>query len=283
MKKSSNKNTWIWLIAVGSLLCITNIILSCVFRGTEGTNIFTAVSGWVSGIATIILGVIAVVQNKQYKEENDRFLLKQNEENSKFVESQKDISWRNAQFQLFTLYLSTLSKHFETFTEYNLGKIHNDILALGTKVESYAKIIYEKNALTAELLALKNFLLSSRYCYFEKEELFNSCVEYLEQVSHYFEDNYYKRPDWYCDTFREKHKTEEAKKDYQMLKEKYQQVRKLQNNFIGKLAKHIYKLNDFVAGVFYMSSDELKTMLENSNRDYNTWLEKTRNQKEQNQ
>lgn len=57
-------------------LCVTNIVLAVKFPSC-GTNIFTAISGWVSGVATVILGVIAVIQNKKYKEENDDNVRKQ--------------------------------------------------------------------------------------------------------------------------------------------------------------------------------------------------------------
>lgn len=63
-------------IIFSCLACITNIVLSAIFPNS-GANIFTAISGWVSGIATAILGVIAVVQNKKYKEENDNNIKKQ--------------------------------------------------------------------------------------------------------------------------------------------------------------------------------------------------------------
>lgn len=58
-------------IIFGCLLCITNIVLAIIFPSI-GANIFTAISGWVSGFATTILGFIAVWQNKQYKRQGDK-------------------------------------------------------------------------------------------------------------------------------------------------------------------------------------------------------------------
>ncbi|MGN1201520.1 MAG: hypothetical protein ACI4R8_04630 [Candidatus Caccovivens sp.] len=66
-------------IIISVLLCAANIVLSCFYRSNDGANIFTAVSGWVSGISTIVLGVVAVKQNKKYKQENDEFNKKQEE------------------------------------------------------------------------------------------------------------------------------------------------------------------------------------------------------------
>lgn len=58
-------------IIISCLVFIVNIALAIIFPD-RGANIFTAVSGWVSGIATIILGIIAVWQNKQYKDQSDK-------------------------------------------------------------------------------------------------------------------------------------------------------------------------------------------------------------------
>lgn len=49
----------------------TNIILSVLWQDSA-TNIFTALSGWVSGIATVVLGGIAFWQSKKYRELSDK-------------------------------------------------------------------------------------------------------------------------------------------------------------------------------------------------------------------
>lgn len=49
-----------FIIAATILLMIVNIVLSIIFRGDSGANIFTTISGWVSGVATIVLGLIAL-------------------------------------------------------------------------------------------------------------------------------------------------------------------------------------------------------------------------------
>lgn len=70
--KTFLKKYWcfVLLVIMGLVGCIINITLSFIVK--NNSNIFTAVSGWVSGIATIILGIIAVWQNKQYKSQNDK-------------------------------------------------------------------------------------------------------------------------------------------------------------------------------------------------------------------
>lgn len=73
------KNTKTFLIFLSViLLAIINIILSVIYRGNSGANIFTAISGWISGVATIILGLMAFYQSKKYKIENDRTIEAQN-------------------------------------------------------------------------------------------------------------------------------------------------------------------------------------------------------------
>ena len=67
------------IVVLLSVAVIVNIVLAIIFHGDSGANIFTAVSGWISGIATIVLGVIALVVNEKYKKDNDNFILKQEE------------------------------------------------------------------------------------------------------------------------------------------------------------------------------------------------------------
>lgn len=56
---------------IGIIIAIINIVFAIIFRGENGANIFTAISGWISGVATIFLGIIAVLQTKKYKMETD--------------------------------------------------------------------------------------------------------------------------------------------------------------------------------------------------------------------
>ena len=64
-RKKWYKNIWIWLTVLGVVLCAVNIVFACIYN-REGANIFTAISGWVSFLATILVGVIAFQQNQKY-------------------------------------------------------------------------------------------------------------------------------------------------------------------------------------------------------------------------
>jgi len=62
---------WFWVLSIlVSSALVFNLVASVVW-GNEQANLFTAISGWVSGLATVSLGLIAVWQNKRYKEQGE--------------------------------------------------------------------------------------------------------------------------------------------------------------------------------------------------------------------
>jgi len=42
-------------VVVVTLVFIVNIVLAIFFQGDSGANIFTTISGWISGISTIVI------------------------------------------------------------------------------------------------------------------------------------------------------------------------------------------------------------------------------------
>jgi len=87
------KNKWVWIIIGAILLFAANIVCAILFVSSLTTNLFTAISGWVSGIATACIGVIAYWQNK--RESN-----KSKDINDKFYELQKNIKELSSQMYL---------------------------------------------------------------------------------------------------------------------------------------------------------------------------------------
>lgn len=73
MRKKYSKEKVLWAVLAVIAVCsfIINIVLSCVYSNSNA-NIFTAISGWVSGVATFFVGIIAYKQSKQYTYENKR-------------------------------------------------------------------------------------------------------------------------------------------------------------------------------------------------------------------
>ena len=107
MKKSHK----ILIITFVFALMITNVIFAIIFMGSDGANIFTAISGWISGIATIVLGLIAFWQNQQYKKQNDAYQEKIDKQNNDILlmyRKQNVISKINAEQIRFSEELSKL-------------------------------------------------------------------------------------------------------------------------------------------------------------------------------
>jgi hypothetical protein len=65
---------WFWIIIL--VLIIANFLLLLSKDNMLG-NILTIISGWISGIATIFIGIIATRQNKRYKLDTDEYNRKQ--------------------------------------------------------------------------------------------------------------------------------------------------------------------------------------------------------------
>lgn len=118
------KNTKTFLIFLSViLLAIINIILSVIYRGNSGANIFTAISGWISGVATIILGLMAFYQSKKYKIENDRTIEAQKLLINKIKqenEKSNEISYRLYEANVLEKYEDAL----ENFYRYLFEKAH---------------------------------------------------------------------------------------------------------------------------------------------------------------
>lgn len=65
MKKKTK--AFLWIVVV--IVFIVTVVYSIFEK--DNSNLFTIISGWISGIATIALGLIAVFQNKYYKKVQD--------------------------------------------------------------------------------------------------------------------------------------------------------------------------------------------------------------------
>lgn len=105
-KKPFYKQWWFWVIII--VAATINIVFASVY-GTQAPNIFTAVSGWVSGVATVALGIIAIVQNERYEKDNEKYIQEQKE-------LQQSIASENKQQNSFAKRMQSindLQKHFD--------------------------------------------------------------------------------------------------------------------------------------------------------------------------
>lgn len=120
------KSNWltILLLSVAVAIFIGNICVLVYVDGNEQSAWLTLYSGWVSGIATVILGVIAVIQNKNYKNENDSFLQRQKEEYATLITQQTNCTIFNNIMNQRCNYIERIKERLQNFiTNFNFRKI----------------------------------------------------------------------------------------------------------------------------------------------------------------
>ena len=185
-KKKFYKNLWFWLLIASILFFVTNIVFSIIFRGSDGSNIFTAVSGWVSGVATIALGLIAVVQNRKYKEENDRFLSAQQKINSQLMQEQNDLSWRKIHYDIYNSYRRELLEYEKEFSKYSITEISAKTLANHDTIRAIGELsIFDKrirNNLTRNIA----YLIECNFYCEAKANLFDLFTKYLKILDAFY-------------------------------------------------------------------------------------------------
>ncbi len=185
-KKKFYKNLWFWLLITSILFFVTNIVFSIIFRGSDGSNIFTAVSGWVSGIATIALGFIAVVQNRKYKEENDRFLSEQQKINSQLMQEQNNLSWRKINYDIYNSYRREFLEYEKEFSKYSISEISAKTLANNDTIRAIGELsIFDKrirNNLTRNIA----YLIECNFYCEAKANLFDLFTKYLKILDAFY-------------------------------------------------------------------------------------------------
>ncbi len=299
MKKPFYKTLWFWL-AIGSiLLFIANIICAIIFRGTCGANIFTAISGWVSGIATIVLGLIAVWQNRKYKEANDKFsaeqknilkdqkdlLKEQGEILGAFSNGQQDLAWRNLIYQLYNSFLSTLLQQKNQLLDCTFEKIYNDFICLPCSKESLTKIVYEKNILQQNINGLIEFLQNSKYFFNSKEKLYDISKLYQSSVENFIA--YLKKENNYrlvYDLITSDNKSYSGHE--KLMLSKFNDLKNEAQNelkdFSYALSEHINAIYDFIYEIYYNATSNLKRVVDENNNKYNIWHDKIEKQEQNN-
>ena len=173
------KTISITLIVLTSLLMVASFVFAIKFHGEDGANIFTTISGWISGFATIVLGVIALYVNAQYKKENDDYLSKQDE-----------LAWKNEEKNVITLYRDQVIKCYESFiTNYNYADLLYQLLCDEEKSEAPIKHIALLNQIQNEQFTALYSLSICRYYFSTKGELFESYNKYLSALNVFCIDN----------------------------------------------------------------------------------------------
>ncbi|MBQ3234783.1 MAG: hypothetical protein IJA97_01320 [Clostridia bacterium] len=127
MKKQSKKRKKIHKSLFSILTCVSigiivavsiavNICFAYKFNN-QYANLFTVISGWISGIATLSIGIIAYVQSHKYQKENE-----------KFVQEQKDLAWKNSYANVCERFLNQLKEHDDIIKKYQPHKLETIFL-----------------------------------------------------------------------------------------------------------------------------------------------------------
>lgn len=222
------------LVSFAIIAMIINVAFSIAFRGENGANIFTTVSGWVSGVATIILGVIALYVDKEYKKENDEFLNKQDE-----------LLWKNEKKASIELYREQVMKCYNDFSAYHYIDILGNLVTEWAKEEAPIYKVAMLSKLQSEKHKVLYELFLCRYYIDYKKELFVSYSKYLSLL--------------------EKMTTEYKE---EIIKErKYDIITELQTTYAEVLKNfhmHIGEINLFLSVTMYSKTkDELTPILNN--------------------
>ena len=114
--KKSIKFTWSMLMVMSiSVVVIVSIVVNICFAyrfDNEYTNLFTVISGWISGIATLSIGVIAYAQSYKYQKVNEEF-----------IQEQKDLAWKNNYANVCERFLNQLKEHDDIIKKYQPHKL----------------------------------------------------------------------------------------------------------------------------------------------------------------
>lgn len=224
---------------------IANLVLAFIFHGESGANVFTTISGWISGIATIVLGVIALYVNAQYKKENDDYLSKQD-----------DLAWKNEEKDTISLYRDQVVKCYNNFiTDYNYADILYQILCDEEKPEAPIKNIALLNKIQCEQFNALYSLSICRYYFDTKGELFKSYHKYLSALSEMISD--YKPMVFDKDHFSEA-----------------ESLQRLYVDVIRLFNQHISEINVFLsAKLFTLSSEQISKILNDMRKKQLDWWE----------
>lgn len=124
-----------WIVLAGVLCCVNIAYAIWGCDTSKKSDILTAASGWISGVATLGVGLIAYRQNKVYKEEND-----------KIEEIHRQRDWRKEQKEIVKLYLDNIIRSYEDLKEYQFSKIIEEIIRNNEKgTFSLKEMIYDKS------------------------------------------------------------------------------------------------------------------------------------------
>lgn len=186
MKKKFYKNLWFWLIIGGALLFVANILVLVLVKDARQSAWLTFISGWVSGFATIALGLIAFWQNKRYKIENDVFLNEQQRINSELAQEQSNLLWRKSQYDIYKSYRDEYLENEKEFIKYSVSEISFQIIGTDNQLRATANTHIIEKCIRSNITRLLAFLIENNFYCEDKEKLYNSVSTYLKKLDEFY-------------------------------------------------------------------------------------------------
>ncbi len=250
------KKCWkiIILILLAIIIFIANILILLFVDKDEGQSAWlTLFSGWVSGIATIALGFIAIIQDRKYKEDADEIELQQFQR-----------EWRIEQKEVFKMQLNNLSNIYNDIQNHQFSKIIDEcIYRLKDNPNTIVDIAYShtiKNLYDRLMYVTVNF----PYYFDGTDELLKESWKYISNLMKHIDnlENYLERG------------------DADFLDELYNQFTQLIEQYNGYLTK--FQL--FIS--FAMTNgkpQEIQDKLNEMNNAYNIWQKQIKAQLKQTQ
>lgn len=119
---------WFWFIITIIFVCSFLLLL---LPDENKSNIISLVGAWISGIATLFIGIIATRQNKRYKKDSDDFNNKQFE----LVKKQYDFEAFKQIIDYRTNYIKNVKKIIDEFCQkYDFGFVTSRLANIVVKI-----------------------------------------------------------------------------------------------------------------------------------------------------
>lgn len=185
-KNKFYKNLWFWLIIGGVLLFVINILVLVFVKDAWQSAWLTFISGWVSGFATIALGLIAFWQNKRYKIENDAFLNEQQRINAELAQEQSNLLWRKSKYDIYKSYRNEFLENEKEFIKYSVPEISFQIIGTNDQMRAIADTHIIDKRIKSNITHLFAFLIECDFYCEDKEKLFNLLSTYLKNFEEFY-------------------------------------------------------------------------------------------------
>lgn len=150
------------------------------------SDILAVIGGWISGISTILLGLIAIRQTANYSDLSDEFFTKQAGVLSnieKISKAQQDLIWRSKHYDFFALYIRNLEEFRNKFAKISSDKLNvHYVLNLSSNLalEQMEQEVLADNEITRLSAEFSVFLFSSIFYINGQSELNNLSIQYCD-------------------------------------------------------------------------------------------------------